>query len=292
VHRAISLSAALIVIFMTVPLIRSASGASAVVSRVVDLALLGAALASLGFVIFYHEQVLDYSMMGFLDETGVIFALLLCIPLIEAVRRTTGLTLPIIVIGMAAMTVFQNVLPGLLHGRGYDLDRLLYSAYVGEAGIFGLPLNVASNIILVFLVFGALMEVGGAGNWFLKLALAATGRSRGGPAKAAVVASAFFGSISGSPSANTATTGAITIPLMSRVGYKPAFAGAVEAVASTGGQILPPVMGAIAFVMAEWIGVSYADVVIAAAVPALLYFVVLFISVHLQACRYGLNPLE
>jgi TRAP-type uncharacterized transport system fused permease subunit len=135
----------------------------------------------------------------------MVMALLLCIPLIEAVRRTTGWTLPVIVGAMVAMTLFQNVMPGILYGRGYDPDRLLYSAYVGEAGIFGLPLNVASNIILIFLLFGALMEVGGAGDWFLKLALSLTGRSRGGPAKAAVVASAMFGSISGSPSANRLT---------------------------------------------------------------------------------------
>ena len=291
VHRAISLAAAVIIIFCTVPLFRRTDGAVPLWGRAVDMLLLGAALVSLGFVVFYNDDVLDYSMMGFLDQKGVILALLLCVPLVEAVRRTTGWTLPVIVIAMASMTLFQNYLPGLLYGRGYDLDRLLYSSYVGEAGIFGLPLSVASNIILVFLVFGALMEVGGAGDWFLKLALCATGRSRGGPAKSAVVASALFGSISGSPAANTATTGAITIPLMIRIGYKPAFAGAVEAVASTGGQILPPVMGAIAFVMAEWIGVTYQQVVIAAAVPALLYFVVLFASVHLQACRFGLKPM-
>ena len=174
------------------------------------------------------------------------------------------------------LTVYQNYLPGMLYGRGYDFDRLLYSAYIGESGIFGLPLNVATSIIIVFVMFGALMEVSGAGKWFLRLALAVTGWSRGGPAKAAVVSSALFGSISGSPSANVATTGVFTIPLMKQIGYRPAFAGAVEAVASTGGQILPPVMGAIAFVMAEWIRKPYSEIALAAFVPALLYFTVVF----------------
>jgi TRAP transporter 4TM/12TM fusion protein len=292
VHRAISLSAAMILIFTMI----SGSGVAARGGvwwrTLVDWILLASALTSLGYIVMFREQALDYSMIGFLDNQGMVLAAMLCVPLIEAVRRTTGWTLPIIVSSMIAMTLFQNYLPGVLHGRGYDLDRLLYSAYIGEAGVFGLPLGVAANIILVFLVFGALMELGGAGNWFLQLALSLTGGSRGGPAKAAVIGSAFFGSISGSPSANVATTGAITIPLMKRVGYSPAFAGGVEAVASTGGQILPPVMGAIAFVMAEWIGVSYQQVVIAAAIPAILYFVVLFASVHLQACRFGLQPLE
>ena len=287
VHRAISLASALTIIFTIIPM----SGAHRRLTRLLDFALLGCAVVSLGYVVIFNDEILDYSMIGFLDDKGMILALLLCAPLFEAVRRTTGWTLPVIVAGMVAITVFQNHMPGLLHGRGYDPDRLLYSAYVGEAGIFGLPLSVASNIILIFLVFGALMEVGGAGAWFLQLALVLTGRSRGGPAKAAVVASALFGSISGSPAANTATTGAITVPLMMRVGYSPAFAGGVEAVASTGGQILPPVMGAIAFVMAEWIGVTYQQVVVAAAIPALLYYVVLFASVHLQACKSGLEPL-
>jgi len=183
---------------------------------------------SLGYVVVFHQKVLDYSMFGFLDTKGLVLALLLCLPLIEAVRRATGVTLPILVTTLVLATVFQNLLPGVLYGRGYAPDRLLYSAYVGESGIFGLPLNVAANIIIVFVVFGALMEAGGAGKWFLQLALALTGGSRGGPAKAAVVSSALFGSISGSPSANVATTGVFTIPLMKQIGYRASFAGAAR----------------------------------------------------------------
>ncbi|MBR9763389.1 MAG: TRAP transporter fused permease subunit [Rhodobacteraceae bacterium] len=294
VHRAICLGVGLTAIYLLLAPARGADepGWRFFTRRGLDLALWAGAMFSLGFVVLHQDRILDYSMFGFLDSFGVVLALLLCIPLMEAVRRRTGWTLVIIVSLLVLMVLFQNHMPGILFGQGYDLDRLAYSAYVGEAGVFGLPLSVASNILMIFLLFGALMEAGGAGDWFLRLALAATGRARGGPAKAAVMASAFFGSVSGSPSANTATTGAITIPMMKRVGHPARFAGAVEAVASTGGQILPPVMGAIAFVMADWLGISYGEVVIAAAVPALLYFLVLFVSVHLQAQKEDLVPLD
>ena len=296
VHGAISLAAALTIIFVTVPArgghgISREAGASLRRPTAFDLALIACGWISLGYVVVFHQKVIDYSMYGFLDTRGLVLALLLCLPLIEAVRRATGPTLPVLVTLLVLGTVFQNVLPGVLYGRGYAPDRLLYSAYVGESGIFGLPLNVAANIIIAFVVFGALMEASGAGKWFLQLALSLTGSSRGGPAKAAVVSSALFGSISGSPSANVATTGVFTIPLMKQIGYRPAFAGAVEAVASTGGQILPPVMGAIAFVMAEWIRVPYAQIALAAFVPAALYFLIVFVSVHLQAHRDGIEPM-
>ncbi|MGE3248023.1 MAG: TRAP transporter permease, partial [Beijerinckiaceae bacterium] len=303
IHRAISLAAALTIVYLMLPLFGPRKGHAArgddapaereppgLVKRIPDLILLGSALIGLAYVIFFNEEVIEYSEMGFLDLKGMILAAMICIPLIEAVRRTTGPVLAVLVLALVAMTVFQNWLPGILHGRGYTIDRLLYSSFVGEAGIFGLPLGVASNIILIFLLFGALMDAGGAGGWFLRLALVLTGSARGGPAKAAVIGSAFFGSISGSPSANVATTGVITIPLMKKAGYRPAIAGGVEAVASTGGQILPPVMGAIAFVMAEWIGKSYAEVALAALVPALIYYLIVFVSVHLQAHRDNIVP--
>ncbi len=297
VHLAISLSCAMVLVFLLLPAGGRKHGedteAKGAFRRVpfYDWLLLASGLTGAGFVISFHESILDYGEYGFLDTQGIIFALMLAIPVLEAVRRTTGWALPIIILFFVFITVYQKILPGLLYGQGFPIENLLYSAYVGDAGIFGLPLGIAANIVIVFLVFGALMQVAGASDWFMQMALALTGWSRGGPAKAAVVASAMFGSISGSPSGNSATTGVFTIPMMKNVGYTPQFAAAVEAVASTGGIILPPVMGAIAFIMAEWINVSYASIVIAAAVPAMLYFLIVFVSVHLQAHKDGIDRL-
>ncbi|MDX1485082.1 MAG: TRAP transporter fused permease subunit [Alphaproteobacteria bacterium] len=298
VHKAVSISAAMLMVFLLLPARAERHGedteAQARFRRVpwFDYSLLASGLVGAGFVIFFHESILDYGEYGFLDTKGIILAAMIAVPVLEAARRTTGWVLPIIILFFVLITIYQQYLPGLLYGRGYSLSRLLYSTYVGDAGIFGLPLGIAANIVIVFLIFGALMEKAGASRWFMELALALTGWSRGGPAKAAVVASAMFGSISGSPSGNSATTGVFTIPMMKKIGYSPAFAAAVEAVASTGGMILPPVMGAIAFIMAEWIETTYASIVIAAAVPAALYFLIVFVSVHLQAHRDGIRALD
>ncbi|MFQ5682563.1 MAG: TRAP transporter permease [Candidatus Binatia bacterium] len=297
VHLAASISSAMVLIFTLLRARGRRHGedvqAEARLRHVpwYDFLIMASGLIGAGYVIFFHENILDYGEYGFLDTKGIVLSLMLAVPVLEAVRRTTGWALPIIILFFVLITIFQQYLPGLLYGRGYPLDRLLYSAYVGNAGIFGLPLGIAANIVIVFLIFGALMDAAGASQWFMNVALALTGWSRGGPAKAAVVASAMFGSISGSPSGNSATTGVFTIPMMKTIGYSPAFAAAVEAVASTGGMILPPVMGAIAFLMAEWIEVSYASVVIAATVPAVLYFLIVFVSVHLQACKDGIQAL-
>ncbi len=297
VHKSISISSALILIFFLLPARGRRHGedtkAEGTGRRIpwYDFVLLASALVGAGYVVFFHENILDYGLFGELDTKGTVLSLMLAVPLLEAVRRTTGWALPIIILFFVLITIFQKYLPGLLYGRGYPLERLLFSSYVGDAGIFGLPLGIAANIVIVFLIFGALMQAAGASRWFMDMALALTGWSRGGPAKAAVVASAMFGSISGSPSGNSATTGVFTIPLMKEIGYTPAFAAAVEAVASTGGMILPPVMGAIAFIMAEWIEVSYTQIVISAAVPALLYFLIVFVSVHLQARKDDIKAL-
>ncbi|MDA0238651.1 MAG: TRAP transporter fused permease subunit [Proteobacteria bacterium] len=297
VHLAISISSAMVLVFLLLAANGERHGEDTEAAgrfRKVpwyDWLLMASGLTGAGFVIFFHEAILDYGEFGFLDARGVVLALMLAIPVLEAVRRTTGWALPIIILTFVFITVFQKFLPGLLYGQGFPIENLLYSAYVGDAGIFGLPLGIAANIVIIFLIFGALMEGAGASRWFMDMALALTGWSRGGPAKAAVVASAMFGSISGSPSGNSATTGVFTIPMMKRVGYTAAFAAAVEAVASTGGIILPPVMGAIAFIMAEWIETSYASIVLAAAVPALLYFLIVFVSVHLQARKDDIQPL-
>ncbi|MBI4321094.1 MAG: TRAP transporter fused permease subunit [Chloroflexi bacterium] len=288
-HRGISLVIVLLLIYLT----RSARGEKRDAKLAwYDIPLVLAALVGAGFVAAFYEQALDkYGGFALLDTTGIILAALLGIALLEAVRRTTGWVLPLLIVTIVVMTLYQNYLPGLLNGRGIPLDRLAYGLYIGPTGIFGLPLGVATSIIIVMLIYARLLQHAGIGEWFMGIALALTAGSRGGPAKVSVLSSGLFGMISGSPSANVATTGALTIPLMVRSGYRPAVAGAVEAVASTGGMIMPPVMGSVVFVMSEWIEMSYGEIAILAIVPALLYYAVALASVHFEALSKGLKPL-
>lgn len=286
-HRAVSLVLALVLIFC----LRDVKGRRrAGPPAWYDLLFLAMGLVGAGFVVLNYGAVLDYSSYGYLDTVGIVLALLLVVATLEAARRVTGWVLPLVISAFVFITIFQQYLPGLLQGKGYGLDRLLYAVYASGGGIFGVPLGVATSILIVYLIFAGLLQQSGAGEWFIDVALALTGRSKGGPAKAAVVSSGFFGMISGSPSANVASTGTFTIPLMKKIGYPPHFAGAVEAVASTGGQFMPPVMGAVAFIMAEWLAMPYTEVALAAFLPAALYYVVLFMSVHFEAGRLNLQP--
>jgi TRAP transporter 4TM/12TM fusion protein len=287
-HRAISLLFALILIFA----LRSPSGDSRAPRLAwYDLLFLACGLIGAGYVAFNYEAVLDYSSYGFLDLRGIIFTLLLSIALFEAARRLTGWWLPLMIVFFAAITVFQNYLPGALYGKGYSLDRLCYSFYVGNSGIFGTSLGVAVTIIITYIIFGRLLQQAGGGQWFINIALSMTGWMRGGPAKATVIASCLFGMISGSPSASVATIGVVSIPLMMSTGYPARFAGAVESVAGVGGQFMPPVMGAIAFIMAEWLNIPYSQIAIAAFFPALLYYLVLYASIHFEANKLDLRAL-
>lgn len=253
-----------------------------------DLVFIGMGVVGAGYAAVFYNNVLDYTFYGYLDTKGVILVALIALPLFELVRRVAGWVLPSIIASALFITVFQNYLPGILFGKGYDLDRLGYALYAGGTGIFGLPLGVATSILIVYIVFARLLQVAGGGQWFIDIALSVTGGFQGGPAKAAVAASGFFGTISGSPTGNVATTGAFTIPLMKKIGYPAHFSGAVEAVASTGGQFMPPVMGAIAFVMAEWLALPYSQIAIAAFMPAIIYYIVLFMSIHFESKRLNL----
>ncbi|MFV0359915.1 TRAP transporter permease, partial [Tropicimonas sp.] len=217
---------------------------------------------------------------------------------LEAARRAVGLAMTIIG-AIFILYAFAGVrgelpwladwLPGILNHRGYSIERVASQLTLGAEGIFGIPLGVAATFIFVFVLFGAFLEVSGAGRFFIDLAYAATGRQRGGPAKAAVLASAGMGSVSGSAIANVVTTGAFTIPLMKRLGYRPAQAGGIEAAASTGGQIMPPLMGAGAFLMSEFTQVPYVDIVLVSIFPAILYFGSVYLLVHIAAVKLGLE---
>lgn len=209
----------------------------------------------------------------------------------EAARRVMGWGLPIICGLFLAYALFGQHLPGALAHRGYGLDQIVAQLGFGTEGIYGTPTYVSSTYIFLFILFGAFLEQAGMIRLFNDFAMGTVGHTRGGPAKVSVISSGLMGTINGSGVANVVTTGQFTIPLMKRFGYSPAFAGGVEATASMGGQIMPPVMGAVAFIMAETINVPYIEIVKAAVIPAILYFVTAFWMVHLEAGRKGLMGL-
>ena len=217
---------------------------------------------------------------------------LLILLILEGTRRVLGWPLPIIASVFILYALFGKYLPGLWGHRGVNLESLISYQYLTTEGIFSLPLGVSATFIYIFILFGGFLVASGTGEFFIDFANSIAGHLKGGPAKVAVFSSACFGTISGSAVANVVGTGSFTIPLMKRLGYSPTFAGAVEAVASTGGQIMPPVMGAGAFIIAEMLGIPYIQVAIAAAIPAILYYFSLMYMVHLEAIRLGLRGLS
>lgn len=220
-----------------------------------------------------------------------IMGLVLIVMVLEFARRTIGIALPIISIISLMYAYFGPFFPAPFTHAGYPLDRIIGMLYMTTNGIFGIPLAVCATFIVMFVIFGSFLEHSGAGQFFIDLANALVGKRTGGPAKVAVIASGAFGSISGSAAANVATTGTFTIPMMKKLGYKSHFAGAVEAVASTGGMIMPPIMGAGAFIMAEILGIPYVSVMKAAFIPAVLYYVTLMLMVHLEGIKLNLRGL-
>ena len=208
--------------------------------------------------------------------------------IIESGRRVVGNILPCLSLLFLGYCYFGNYVPGIFQIRGYSVSRIIQHMYLTPEGIFGLALGVSATFVIVFIIFGAFLSQSGGARLFNELALAVAGGRPGGPAKVAVVASGLLGTISGSSVANVATTGAFTIPLMKKVGYQPYYAGAVEACASTGGQLMPPIMGAGAFIMSEFLGVAYLTIAGAAIIPAFLYYAAIFTNVHIRARKQGL----
>lgn len=206
----------------------------------------------------------------------------------EAARRVMGVALPLICAGFFSYAMFGEHLPAPLNHRGFDFEQVIDQFSMGMEGIYGTPTYVSATYIFLFIVFSSFMERAGIIRLFADVSVGLFGHTRGGPAKVAVVSSAMMGMVSGSGVANVVTVGPVTIPIMKRVGFTPAFSGAVEATASMGGQIMPPVMGAVAFIMAETLGVPYSEIVQAAVIPAILYFGAAFVMVHLEATRLGL----
>lgn len=226
--------------------------------------------------------------MSTIDEVFGILAILLTL---EVTRRVVGPELPIVTIVFLLFAYFGRHMPGILNHRGFGITRIVSHMYMTTEGIMGTPLGVSSTFVFMFILFGSFLDKTGVGQFFIDFAYALTGSTRSGPAMTSVVSSGLMGSISGSSVANTVTTGAFTIPLMKKVGYAPYYAGAVEATSSTGGQIMPPVMGAAAFIMADFTGFQYIEIVKAAVIPAVLYYIAVGTMVHLEACKIGLKGL-
>ncbi len=212
--------------------------------------------------------------------------------LAEACRRVVGLPIVVVASAFILIGLFGRSMPGFAANRGFNIQQVIKHLYFTQEGVFGVPVGASSTFIFLFILFGAFLEKTGVGEFFIDLSNAIAGKQRGGPAKVAVITSALEGTVSGSSVANTVGSGSFTIPMMKRLGYRPEFAAAVEAAASTGGQIMPPVMGAAAFLMAESVGVPYSTVVKAAVIPAILYFAGIYIVTDLEAKKQGLKGME
>lgn len=258
--------------------------------RILSFAMgIGGFLLSLYHWIYEGDLILRAGMPTQLD---LIVGCTMVVLVFEAARRFMGPALPIICSMFLAYALFGQYLPSPLNHRGYAFSQVVDQMYLGTEGIFGIPTYVSATYIFLFIVFGSFLERAGIVTLFTDLAIGAVGHTNGGPAKVAVASSALMGTVNGSGIANVVTTGQFTIPLMKRSGFTPTFAGAVEATASMGGQIMPPVMGAVAFIMAETLNIPYLEVVRAAIIPALLYFATTFWMVHLEALRLGLKGTE
>ena len=255
---------------------------------------LGWTLGLAGFATGLYQWVFEADLTlraGELTQADWVVGVVAVLLVFEAARRTMGWGLPLICSLFLLYAIFGQHMPGDLAHRGYGLDQIVGQLGFGTEGIYGTPTYVSSTYIFLFILFGAFLEQAGMIRLFNDFAMGTVGHTRGGPAKVSVISSGLMGTINGAGVANVVTTGQFTIPLMKRFGYSPAFAGGVEATSSMGGQIMPPVMGAVAFIMAETIDVPYLAIVKAAVIPAILYFVTAFWMVHLEAGRKGLHGL-
>lgn len=282
-QRAPHVGVALILVFLLYPAKRGSTSNNIPFYDYI-LAFLGFAVSAY-HVVFYEDLVWRAGIYTQLDAVISVIAVLL---VLEATRRIAGS----VIVSLAAFFLFYayfgNYFPSFMTHKGLTIERIAIFQWISTEGILGIPIAVSSTFIFLFMIFATFLKKTGIGDWLTNIAVGITGGAVGGPAKAAVIASAAQGTVSGSSVANTVGTGSVTIPLMKSIGYRPEFAGAVEAAASTGGQIMPPIMGAAAFVMSEFLNIPYGQIALAAAIPAILYFTGIFITVHLEALKTGL----
>jgi TRAP transporter 4TM/12TM fusion protein len=276
-----------ILILMIYPMRRSAC--KSLVATTFDYILISLVLFAGSYLIIEMDELI-YRIGVAPTALDLLVSIILIGTVLEITRRTTGLILPILALIFILYAHFGKYIPGDLGHRGYDWDRIL--SYLNSMdAIFSVPISASASFVFLFILFGSFLGMTGGSKFFINFAIGATGGRRGGPAKAAVVSSALFGSVSGNSVANVVSTGVFTIPLMKKIGYPSRYAGAVESIASTGGQIMPPILGSAAFIMAQLLGTSYINVVYASIVPALLYFFTVIIMIDLQAAKLGLKGL-
>ena len=286
-QRAIHLGLALVLIFILFPVRKGMSGDSQGKWSWLNLVLAVSGLSVGGYLFSQYEQMSFRA--GAPNNWDMVIGVVLIILVLEASRRVLGWSMVAVAVLFLGYAFIGDTLPMVIRHTGYSFERIVSAIALSSEGILGIALGVSASYVALFVIFGAFLERSGAGQFFINIALAGFGRMRGGPAKASIGASSLFGMISGSQVANVVSTGVLTIPLMKKSGYQPEFAGAVEAVASTGGMFLPPVMGATAFLIAEVLQVKYIDVAVAAALPAALYYLALYVMVDLRAARLGLK---
>lgn len=286
-HRAIHLGFILCLVWMYYP---ATSRSIQKRPSFVDMGLMVASIAVCGYTVLNVDA---FALRGGVAlPRDYYFGAVAILLVLEACRRVAGKGLLILAVVFLLYAWLGRYVPGVLSHRGYSIQRIIYQMYLTTEGIYGLPIGIAATYLVLFIVFSSFLEKSGLGTLFNDVSLALGGRLVGGPAKVAVIGSALVGMISGSAATNVATSGAFTIPLMKKIGYKPYFAGAIEAAASTGGQIMPPIMGTGAFIMAEFLGVPYISIAAAAVIPAVLYFAAVFFQVDLRARKIGLTGLS
>lgn len=284
--RATHLTLALVMVFSLVPATKNEKTLQQTRPAILDIVL---ALASVAVLVYLHVELqgLIYRAGSMPTQLDIVFGILLIFLILEASRRTAGWAFTLVALIALAYPFVGEYIPGLLGHRGYSLGRTVSFIFSTE-GVYGSTLRASASFAILFITLGAFFKAFGAAEFFNKFSMAVSGHTRGGPGKVAVLASALFGTISGHAAGNVATTGSFTIPMMKDIGYKPSFAGAVESVSSAGGQFLPPVMGTVIFVMIELTGINYGSLIVAAALPALLYFISIFFMVDFEAVNLNL----
>ncbi len=287
VQRSIHLAGILALTFLLRPPFKGAKKDRLSFWLFLDIGLAMLSMFCAYYIVFNLQAIFD--RQGDWIFTDYLVSGIGIILMLEACRRVIGWIMTGICVAAILYAMYGPYMPDILAHKGYSLERISTTLFLTTEGIFGVPMYVASTFVFVFVLFGAFLEVSGGGNFFIDLAYALTGKYSGGPAKTAVIASGFMGSVSGSAVGNVVATGSFTIPMMKKVGYRAHVAGAIEAAASTGGQLMPPIMGAGAFLMAEFTNTSYLTIIKVALIPAILYYMTVLLFVHFEAKKYGLK---